>query len=91
MKEDKTMSYKVFRKEIGKDSVELVNNKVYETKTEAEEAMLRAENALIHEREKIPLPEEVFGPGQTNVPGAKIVSNQDKGPHGRAEFFIREV
>ena len=85
------MAYKVFRKEIGKDSVELLNDKVYETKEEAEEAMHKAENKLKHEREHIPLPKEVFGPGQTNVPGAEIIPDKEKEPHGQTEFFIREV
>lgn len=86
-----TVAYKVFKKEIGKDAVELLNDKVYETKEEAEEAMLRAQNELTNEREEVPLPGEVFGPGQTAVPGAKIVTEENTSPHGRAEFFIREV
>lgn len=40
------MAYKVYRKVKGRESVEVLDDTVYETKTEAETAMLEAKNSL---------------------------------------------
>lgn len=84
------MAYKVYRKEIGIDSVELVNDEVYETKEEAEKALMKAESEWEQEREEIPLPGEVFGPGQTVIPRPESVTGEDTAPSNEVEFFIRE-
>lgn len=91
------MAYKVYRKVKGSDSVEVLDDTVYETKAEAEIAMLEAKNSLKHS--DIPFPTKVGGtnqPGTLNTPGTldeEIVAipKDDDVNEDDVEFFIREV
>lgn len=85
------MAYKVYRKVKGRESVEVLDDTVYETKTEAETAMLEAKNSF--KKQDVPFPTKVEGSSQPStltedivtVPGDKKI-NEDE-----VEFFIREV
>lgn len=85
------MPYQVYRRDRGSESVELVNDKTYESKEEAEAAMLKAKNEEEQEIKDIPLPTDVFGPGQTNIPATEITKNENSQKNEDVEFFIRET
>lgn len=85
------MSYKVYKKEVGSEEVELVNDEVYETKEEAQIALEKARDDYMDSQETIPLPGEFFGPGQTTIPVEKNVPEENTTPQEQAEFFIRKT
>lgn len=82
------MAYKVYRRDKGSESVELVNDKIYETREEAEAAMHKAENEY---KETIPLPTEIFGPRQTTLPADELTKGENPEEENQVEFFIREA
>lgn len=86
------MVYKVYRKEKGSDSVELVNDESYQTKEEAERAMREAQEAEEEKEknQKTPFPGEVLGPGQTNLPGKELAEGIDLPKEEKVEFFYTE-
>lgn len=85
------MVYRVYRKEKASDSVELVNEEGYETKEEAERAMREAQEAEEKEKnQETPFPGELFGPGQTNLPGKELAEGVDLPKEEKVEFFIRK-
>lgn len=85
------MAYKIYKKEIGSETVELVNDEVYETKEDAQIALEKARDDHIEAQESIPLPEEILGPGQTIIPGEKIIPEENKTQQEQPDFFIRET
>ncbi len=85
------MSYKVYKKEVGSEEVELVNDEVYETQEDAQIALEKARDDYMESQETIPLPGEFFGPGQTTIPVEKIVSEENISSQEQPEFFIRKI
>ena len=85
------MAYKVYRKVKGSESVELLDDTVYETRTEAETAMLEAKNSL--KDQDIPFPTKVENSSQPSTLTEDIVAipGDNKGKEDQVEFFIREV
>lgn len=85
------MAYKVYRKEKGSESVELVDDTVYTTKAEAEIAMQEAKSNL--KDGDIPFPTRVPGSNQPPISSEEVVAipGDSEVNEEEVEFFIREV
>lgn len=85
------MGYKIYQRKKGGKKVERVNDVIYETREEAEAAMLNAAEKRKGEKRVIPLVGQVFSAGQISGLGENIIAEQSLFPKGEAVYFIQKV
>lgn len=85
------MGYKIYMRSKGGEKVERVDDVIYETRDEAEAAMLNAAEHRKGEKRIIPLVGQVFSAGQVSGLGENIIAGQSLFPKGEAVYFIQKV
>lgn len=85
------MGYKIYQRARGAKKVKRLNDVIYETREEAETAMLNAAEHRKGEKKIVPLVGQVFSAGQISGLGENIIAEQSLLPKGKAVYFIQKV